>query len=176
MRKFLIVTMVHILVGFIMITDWTVEAKEEKESYLPDTKMTYVYKYKDGTTETFTFDQMHEGWQEWTVRDAKGTRRLAFTENEEFLMHAPPESSAIMDLQYPVKTGQFWDRNTGQENDISSITGVNMPIKTPAGYFKKAVEVTEKGGYKKYYAPNIGLIQTTHNDQVVYQLTELKKK
>ncbi|KKK33639.1 hypothetical protein WQ57_23800 [Mesobacillus campisalis] len=174
MRKFLILAIIHILAGYFTMAGFPAQAKEKRESYLPDTSLTYVYKHKDGTTETFTFDQMHEGWQEWTVTDSKGTRRIAFMENEEFLMHAPPESSAIMDLQFPVKTGQFWDRNTGQENDISSITGVNMPIKTPAGLFKKAVEVTEKGGYKKYYAPNIGLIQTTHNDQVIYQLTQLK--
>lgn len=81
-----------------------------------------------------------------------------------------------MGIKYPIKVGQSW--TVGYEGDTTKlkITSTNKTVKTPAGTFKKVVEVTDNEGYKDYYAPKVGLIKVTFKGSTITQLIKIKNK
>ncbi|WP_427339964.1 hypothetical protein [Caloranaerobacter sp. DY30410] len=76
-------------------------------------------------------------------------------------------------LQTPIKVGTKWKN---EDNTEYEITGVNVDVNTPSGYYS-TLEVTIRKNdieIKKYYAKGIGLVKSISNGYVNEELVKIE--
>lgn len=146
-------------------------------SYLHDTSKIYIYQGKDGQyTYTSTGEKYNDVWTIWHVKGPNVSRDELQQETSKELNVGVPASEYYTALSYPLKNGKAWKRWDGSESYSVKVTSMNKIIKTPAGTFKKVVEVKGDDGYIEYYAKSIGIIQMVYKGKILFQLIKIKNK
>ncbi|MDZ5470405.1 SH3 domain-containing protein [Bacillus sp. 31A1R] len=153
-------------------------SKKQKESYLMDTKRTYVYKLGiDKNYVTLSYGNKNKnGYNLWTGKDIRLETHAEWAkETSEGLffglgdINAPRED--VKYISYPIKVGKTWS-----SFDLTfHISSINKTIKTQAGTFKNVIEVEcyaydhtddeVKHLQTYYFAKNIGIIKLIDSDK-----------
>ena len=149
--------------------------KKKRTSYKRDTSKVYVYK-NDGRKYTYSSEgkkyDYDKAWTIWNVKGAGESGTEIEKETSEGYYIGWPESEYFTELGYPLKIGAKWKNYY----DTATVKSMSRTVKTPAGTFKKVVEVKESNGSTRYYAKNIGLVKAFVDGKITSELIELKNK
>ncbi|MCH4826808.1 S-layer homology domain-containing protein [Planococcus halocryophilus] len=157
-----------------------------KNSYLRDKTKTYSYKSANGEQWINYFTNNSQLNDEplgfvWATKASNGTVSF-FTEYETYDSYdvCYPFSECITDLVYPIQKGKVFNIDNPFAPE-STITGVNVSVKTAYKTFTNAVEVTipynetkdRDTGYKYYMVEGFGTVKALKLDGTV--VSELVK-
>ncbi len=114
------------------------------------------------------------------IRMNKNKAEIVFSQGEIYyrqnmleMKKNPPETL----LKAPLEAGHSWLLGDGR---IRTVTGIDVPVETPAGSFS-TVEVTSEGPYGKamdYYAKGVGLVKTVYVSEggpVISALSQIER-
>ena len=129
-------------------------------SYLMDKRKIYTYmNIETGEKSKHVYDGIYKGKYNWDKWKVNGSDIYIVYEHKDGLYTGWMDSEYLVDMEYPVKVGQSWYIGYEEDNLIGRITSVSKTVKTPAGTFKKCIEVKTNDGYTTYYAPNVGFVK-----------------
>lgn len=150
----------------------------------------YTYEYIENNgrigTEVYTYKKSDKNTDIWNVTDESGSSRSyqSILTDSRFKFFAPKQGNLDEYLKFsipsPVKLGSTWSFafNDDYLSARYTVTSMSEIVDTEAGTFNEAMEVESSDGYLYYFDQQYGHILTydLDNDQVVYELIELKKK
>lgn len=112
-------------------------------------------------------------WESKNVNNGS-TDYYSQSENKDALTSGQPYSHSYIDLKYPIKVGQSWPLELNGDH-TSTITKMNVTVKTPYKIFTNAVEVSSTRKYKMYYVQGIRNVKTIDpSGKVVSELKSIK--
>lgn len=111
------------------------------------------------------------------LENTNGELKLIFSREETYFREdftSKPSNKDELLLKEPLVKGTSWTLTDGRKRYIS---GIDVPVTTPAGSFKALEVTTEGNGYKDldYYALNTGLIKSVYSSKEMEVSSSLKK-